>query len=131
GVARSWAAAFGTYGMSVLSRWRKGLSATSAGVALPAARRSRRIPSPTRIVLKLGATTVVVGVVGLAMVTTAVATYVLLPLPVNLPEERIQPERQASTVYALDGTAIGQFKGADSQVTISAAEIPDTIRRAV
>jgi len=137
-VARSWAAAFGTYGMSVLSRWRKGLSATSAGVALPAARRSRRIPSPkrialggARIVLKLGATTVVVGVVGLAMVTTAVATYVLLPLPVNLPEERIQPERQASTVYALDGTAIGQFKGADSQVTISAAEIPDTIRRAV
>ena len=112
------------------------MSATSAGVALPAAR--RRTLSPKRIalggakaVLKLGATTVIVGVVSLAVVTTAIATYVFLPLPVNLPEERIQPERQASTVYALDGTPIGQFKGADSQVTISAADIPDTVRRAV
>ncbi|HEV7535288.1 MAG TPA: transglycosylase domain-containing protein, partial [Acidimicrobiia bacterium] len=122
--------------MGALSRRRKGWSATNAGVALPAA--GRRRLSPGRIaagggkaVLKLGATTVIVAVVGLVAVTTAVVTYVALPLPVNLPEERIQPEKQASTVYALDGTPIGEFKGAESQVSISAADIPDTIRRAV
>ncbi len=54
-----------------------------------------------------------------------------MPLPVNLPEERLQPERQASTVFALDGTPIGQFKGAETQVEVSAENIPDTIRRAV
>src|SRR5436305_12395120 len=121
--------------MSVLSRWRKGLSATNAGVALPAAR--RRTLSPKRIALggvrtvfKLGVTMVIVVVVGAAAVTTAIATYVLLPLPGNLPDERIQPEKQASTVYALDGTPIGRFQGAESQVTIAATEIPDTNRRA-
>ena len=54
-----------------------------------------------------------------------------MPLPVNLPEERLQPERQASTVFALDGTPIGVFKGAETQVEVSAENIPDTIRRAV
>ena len=116
-------------------------AAGSAPVSVPgierAPRRWRRL-TPKRVALgsiktvfKLGLTTVIVVVVGLVAVTTAIATYVLLPLPVNLPEERIQPEKQASIVYALDGAPIGQFKGAESQVTISAADIPDTVRRAV
>ena len=103
----------------------------------PAPRRWRRL-TPRRValggikaVLKLSATMVIVVLVGLVAVTTAVITYLYLPLPVNLPEERLQPEAQASTVYALDGTPIGQFKGAESQVTVSAQDIPDTIRRAV
>ena len=54
-----------------------------------------------------------------------------MPLPVNLPEERLQPERQASTVFAIDGTPIGVFKGAETQVEVSKENIPDTIRRAV
>ena len=54
-----------------------------------------------------------------------------MPLPVNLPEERLQPERQASTVFAIDGTPIGVFKGAETQIEISKENIPDTIRRAV
>jgi penicillin-binding protein 1A len=74
---------------------------------------------------------VVVVVVGLVAGTTALATYVFMPLPVNLPEERLQPERQASTVYALDGTPIGVFKGVETQVEVSPENIPDTIRRAV
>jgi penicillin-binding protein 1A len=112
------------------------LSATNAGIALPptgsAAWTPRRVAvGAVRTVVKLGATTVIVAVVGLVAVTTAIATYVMLPLPVNLPDERLQPEAQASTVYALDGTPIGQFKGAESQTSISAADIPDTVRRAV
>jgi len=74
---------------------------------------------------------IIVVVVAVVAVSTAVITYVFLPLPVNLPEERPQPEAMASTVFALDGTPIGQFKGAESQVQVSAADIPDTIRRAV
>jgi penicillin-binding protein 1A len=127
------------------------LSATNAGIALPpsgetalpvpglerAPRGWRRL-TPRRIVvgavksvLKLGTTVVILVVVGLVAATTALATYVFMPLPVNLPEERLQPERQASTVFALDGTPIGQFKGVETQVEVSAANIPDTIRRAV
>src|SRR5438309_3803405 len=136
--------------MSLLSRWRKGLSA-NADVALPPAgsaplpvpgidrmpRRGRRL-SPQRVVLggirtvlRLGTAVIIVVVVAVVAVSTAVITYVFLPLPVNLPEERPQPEAMASTVFALDGTPIGQFKGAESQVQVSAADIPDTIRRAV
>ncbi|HEV7863447.1 MAG TPA: transglycosylase domain-containing protein [Acidimicrobiia bacterium] len=100
-------------------------------------RRWRRL-TPKRIavgtvrsVFKLSAAVVIVVVVAVVGITTAVVTYVFLPLPVNLPEERLQPEAQASTVYALDGTPIGQFKGAESQVSVAAEDIPDTIRRAV
>jgi penicillin-binding protein 1A len=137
--------------MNVLSRWRKGLSATNAGIALPppgptalpvpgierAPRRWRRL-TPRRVVVgtiksvfKLGTAVVVVVLVGLVAGTTALITYVFMPLPVDLPEERLQPERQASMVFALDGTPIGQFKGAETQVEVSAENIPDTIRRAV
>src|SRR5438874_9160231 len=105
--------------MSVLSRWRKGLAA-EAGLALPPAgstplpalpvvRRWKRL-TPKRVVvgtvrtvLKLGTAVVIVVVVAVVAVTTAVVTYVFLPLPVNLPEERVQPEAMASTVFALDG----------------------------
>lgn len=127
------------------------MSATNAGIALPpsgttalpvpgierAPRRWRRL-TPRRVVVgtiksvfKLGTAVVVVVLVGLVAGTTALVTYVFLPLPVDLPEERLQPERQASTVFALDGTPIGQFKGAETQVEVSAENIPDTIRRAV
>jgi penicillin-binding protein 1A len=133
--------------MNVLSRWRKGFSAT-AEIALPPVapaplpslplpRRWRRL-SPKRIalgaarvVLRFGTTVIVVVVIAVVAATTAVATYVFLPLPVNLPEERLQPEAMASTVLAIDGTPIGVFKGAESQKTVSAEDIPDTIRRAV
>ena len=127
------------------------MSATNAGIALPpsgetalpvpgleqAPRRGRRL-TPRRVVvgaarsvLKLGTAVVMVVVVALVAGATAMITYVFMPLPVNLPEERLQPERQASTVFALDGTPIGQFKGAETQVEVSAENIPDTIRRAV
>src|SRR5688572_1311777 len=139
--------------MSVLSRWRKGLSATNAGIALPPSGETAlpapgleqvpvpgrwRRPTPRRIVVgtirsvfKLGTTVVVLVVVGMVAATTALATYVFMPLPVNLPEERLQPERQASTVFALDGTPIGVFKGVETQVEVSPENIPDSIRRAV
>src|SRR5207237_7711993 len=66
-----------------------------------------------------------------AAAATAVVTYVYLPLPVaSLPPER-PPPGSASTVYAIDGTPIGEFRGAEQQVPVAAGDIPDTIRRAV
>jgi len=127
------------------------LSATNAGIALPpsgstalpapgverAPRRWRRL-TPRRVVVgavksvfRLGTAVIVVVLIGLVAGTTALITYVFMPLPVDLPEERLQPERQASMVLALDGTPIGQFKGAETQVEVSPENIPDTIRRAV
>src|SRR4051794_15953867 len=120
--------------MSVLSRWRKGwpanadLAMPAAGPAplpaLPAARPWRRLPprrgggGAARGGLKPGAAVVVVVVVAVVAADTAMITYVFLPLPVDLPEERLQPEAMASTVFALDGTPIGQFKGAESQTAV-------------
>ena len=64
-----------------------------------------------------------------AAAVTAVVSYVYLPLPVaSLPPER-PPPGSASTVYAIDGTPIGEFRGAEQQVPVAAADIPDTIRR--
>jgi penicillin-binding protein 1A len=62
---------------------------------------------------------------------TALATFVFVPLPAILPEERPSHEAKASTVYAIDGTPIGVFRGAEQQVSIKSGDIPDTIRRAV
>ena len=129
------------------------MSATNAGIALPPSGETalpapglEQVPVPgrwrrltprrivvgaLRSVLKLSTTVIILVVVGLVAASTALATYVFMPLPVNLPEERLQPERQASTVFALDGTPIGVFKGVETQVEVSPENIPDTIRRAV
>jgi penicillin-binding protein 1A len=61
----------------------------------------------------------------------AVVTYLFMPLPANLPQERPQADSRKSTVYASDGTPIGEFRESESRVVIAADQIPDTIRRAV
>ncbi|MGH9002908.1 MAG: transglycosylase domain-containing protein, partial [Acidimicrobiia bacterium] len=95
----------------------------------------RRRRSPWRFLLRTVRRVVtavfLTPVVVAATVATAMATYVFMPLPATLPQERIQPEAKASTVFAIDGTPIGQFRGVDQQVSVSPENIPDTIRRAV
>ena len=65
------------------------------------------------------------------LVATAVATYVLLPLPAEPPAMHPLPAVQGSLVYAADGTVIGEFREAASHVPVPADQIPDTIKRAV
>ena len=84
-----------------------------------------------RTVRRIVTAVFVTPVVAAAGVATALVTYVLMPLPATLPEERSTPEARASTVYAIDGTPIGLFRGAEQQTSVSAENIPDTIRRAV
>ena len=59
-----------------------------------------------RLVMAVFVTPLVAGVTAV----TSVATYVFMPLPATLPEERSQPEARASTVYAIDGTPIVDLK---------------------
>jgi penicillin-binding protein 1A len=65
------------------------------------------------------------------LVGTAVATYVLLPLPAEPPTMQPLPEVKRSLVYAADGTVIGEFREATSRVPVAPDQIPDTIKRAV
>jgi penicillin-binding protein 1A len=61
----------------------------------------------------------------------ALATYLFMPLPATLPEERPQADSRVSTVYDADGNVIGEFREAETRVVIDADQIPDTIKRAV
>ncbi len=61
----------------------------------------------------------------------ALATYLFMPLPATLPEERPQADSRVSTVYAADGSAIGEFREAETRVVIEKDQIPDVMKRAV
>src|SRR5688572_1493447 len=61
----------------------------------------------------------------------ALATYLMMPLPASLPQERPQADSRVSTVYAVDGTPIGEFREAESRVVIPADQIPEVMKIAV
>ena len=55
----------------------------------------------------------------------ALATYLFMPLPATLPEERPQADSRVSTVYAADESPIGEFREAETRVVIDKDQIPD------
>src|ERR1044071_10093368 len=59
------------------------------------------------------------------------ATYLFMPLPASLPQEKPQADSRVSTVYAVDGSPIGEFREAESRVVIPADQIPKTMKIAV
>ncbi|MGH8993368.1 MAG: transglycosylase domain-containing protein [Acidimicrobiia bacterium] len=61
----------------------------------------------------------------------ALATYLFMPLPATLPEERPQADSRRSVVLAADGSPIGEFREAESRVVIDKDQIPDVVKRAV
>ena len=61
----------------------------------------------------------------------ALATYLFMPLPASLPQEKPQADSRVSTVYAVDGSPIGEFREAESRVVIPADQIPRTMKVAV
>ncbi|HEV3362598.1 MAG TPA: transglycosylase domain-containing protein, partial [Acidimicrobiia bacterium] len=61
----------------------------------------------------------------------ALATYLFMPLPASLPNEKPQADSRVSTVYAVDGTAIGEFREAESRVVIPPDQIPHNMKIAV
>jgi penicillin-binding protein 1A len=61
----------------------------------------------------------------------ALATYLFMPLPASLPQEKPQADSRVSTVYAVDGSPIGEFREAESRVVIPADQIAKTMKIAV
>jgi penicillin-binding protein 1A len=86
---------------------------------------------PRRIVRVVLILVLSLAIIPPATAGVALATYLFMDLPANLPVERPQADSRVSLVYAADGTPIGQFKEAESRVPIDAKEIPLTMKVAV
>ncbi|MDQ1498673.1 MAG: penicillin-binding protein, partial [Actinomycetota bacterium] len=90
-----------------------------------------RLPRPRTFFKWLAISLAAILIVPPATAGVALATYLFMPLPASLPEEKPQADSRVSTVYAVDGTPIGEFKEAESRVVIPADQIPKTIKIAV
>lgn len=88
-------------------------------------------PLPSRLARAVVLFVVMALVVPGTAFAVILGTYLFLPLPSALPAENPQIESQISTVYAIDGTPIGQFRRAEQAIPVPSDQIPDTIRRAV
>jgi penicillin-binding protein 1A len=90
-----------------------------------------RLPRPRTFFKWLAISLAAILIVPPATAGVALATYLFMPLPASLPQEKPQADSRVSTVYAVDGTPIGEFKEAESRVVIPADQIPKTIKIAV
>lgn len=81
-----------------------------------------------RLVAVLVAVTLVVPGTAFAVV---LGSFLFLPLPSALPDERAQVASQISTVFAIDGEPVGEFREAEQAIPIPSDQIPDTIRNVV
>jgi len=90
-----------------------------------------RRPAPRTFFKWLAIALAAIIVVPPATAGVALATYLFMPLPASLPQERPQADSRVSTVYAVDGTPIGEFREAESRVVIPADQIPKTMKIAV
>jgi penicillin-binding protein 1A len=90
-----------------------------------------RLPRPRTFFKWLAVFLAAVVIVPPATAGVALATYLFMPLPASLPQEKPQADSQVSTVYAVDGSPIGEFKEAASRVVIPADQIPKSMKIAV
>lgn len=115
------------------------------------ARRHRRKGSPSRrgirglslrdwvrdgpIARRLFRVVALIGAISLLIPGTAFAivlgSYLFLPLPAALPDERANAASQISVIYGADGSRIGEFRTASQSVPVPGDQMPDTIRTAV
>ncbi|MDQ1507382.1 MAG: penicillin-binding protein [Actinomycetota bacterium] len=90
-----------------------------------------RLPRPRTFFKWLAISLAAILIVPPATAGVALATYLFMPLPASLPQEKPQADSRVSTVYAVDGTPIGEFREAESRVVIPADQIPKTIKISV
>jgi len=90
-----------------------------------------RLPRPRTFFKWLAISLAAIIIIPPATAGVALATYLFMPLPASLPQEKPQADSRVSTVYAVDGSPIGEFKEAESRVVIPADQIPKTIKIAV
>ncbi|HET9772994.1 MAG TPA: transglycosylase domain-containing protein [Acidimicrobiia bacterium] len=92
---------------------------------------SPRLPRPRTFFKWLVISLAAILVVPPAAAGVALATYLMMPLPASLPQEKPQVDSRVSTVYAVDGTPIGEFKEAETRQVIPAEDIPHVMKIAV
>jgi penicillin-binding protein 1A len=90
-----------------------------------------RLPRPRTFFKWLAVSLAAILIVPPATAGVALATYLFMPLPASLPQEKPQADSRVSTVYAVDGSPIGEFKEAESRVVIPPDQIPKTMKIAV
>ncbi|MGH9302302.1 MAG: transglycosylase domain-containing protein, partial [Acidimicrobiales bacterium] len=69
--------------------------------------------------------------VPLAVMGTALATFLYLPLPAAVPTAHYSPAPQISYIYAANGLQIGQFSGASETIPVPDSAIPAILKNAV
>ena len=69
--------------------------------------------------------------VPVAMLGTALATFLYLPLPAAVPTAKYSPAPLVSYIYAADGTQIGQFSGSSVTIPVADSAIPAIVKDAV
>ncbi len=90
-----------------------------------------RLPRPRTVFKWLAITLAALIVVPPTTAGVALATYLFMPLPASLPQEKPQADSRVSTVYAVDGSPIGEFREAESRVVIPADQISKNMKIAV
>ena len=90
-----------------------------------------RLPRPRTVFKWLVISLAAILIVPPAAAGVALTTYLFMPLPASLPNEKPQADSRVSTVYAVDGTAIGEFREAESRVVIPPDQIPHNMKIAV
>src|SRR5438067_5224856 len=90
-----------------------------------------RLPRPRTFFKWLAIALATIIIVPPATAGVALATYLFMPLPASLPQEKPQADSRVSTVYAVDGSPIGEFREAESRVVIPPDQIPRTMKIAV
>jgi penicillin-binding protein 1A len=90
-----------------------------------------RFPRPRTFFKWLAVSIAAILIVPPATAGVALATYLFMPLPASLPNEKPQVDSQVSTVYAVDGTPIGEFREAATRVVIPPDQIPHNMKIAV
>lgn len=91
-------------------------------------RRGNPLQQVLRVIALVTVISVLIPGTAFAIVLTS---YLFLPLPAALPDERLTEAGQISRVYGIDGSVIGEFRVAAEAIPIEADQIPDTIRDAV
>jgi penicillin-binding protein 1A len=90
-----------------------------------------RLPRPRTFFKWLAISLAAIIIIPPATAGVALATYLFMPLPASLPQEKPQADSRVSTVYAVDGSPIGEFREAESRVVIPADQIPRTMKISV
>src|SRR5437879_12090173 len=74
-----------------------------------------RLPRPRTFFKWLAITLAALVIIPPATAGVALANYLFMQLPASLPQEKPQADSRVRTVYAVDGSPLGEFKEAETR----------------